>query len=142
MPPSKPSRNRRNRSTFILIASHLLTTTRKGIEKTVKWMATDHMSTTEYGAITGTLQSLKHLNARQALTFRKYDRLISRCYLMPSRFQMFRDWLVDNLLFLRDILWGFFKPILENIFFGVLRIIAIVLVNFIFYYALFKLITL
>ena len=141
MPPGKSHRNRKQRSTLIPIANHLLNTTGKSIEKTAKWMATDHSRSPEYLSITETLQNFNYFVARQALISRQFNRGMNRIYTPPSRNELVRDWLIDHLLFARDILWGFMKPILENFFYGLLRLIAILLVNFIFFYALFKFIT-
>jgi hypothetical protein len=141
MPSNKSNRNKRNRSTFLPIANHLLTTTGKGIEKTFKWMATDHSRSPEYLSVTETLQNFNYFLARQALISRRLNRNMNRIYTTPSRNELVRDWLIDHLLFTRDILWGFMKPILENIFYGLLRLVTIILVNCIFFYALFKFIT-
>lgn len=141
MPATKSYRNRKHHSVFIPIATHLLTTTGKGIEKTAKWMATDHSRSPEYLSVTETLQNFNYFIARQALVSRQFNRSMNRIYTTPTRNELVRDWLIDHLLFTRDILWGFMKPILENIFYGLLRLVTIIVVNCIFFYALFKFIT-
>lgn len=140
MLPNKSRHNRKHRSTLIPIANHLLTTTGKGVEKTFQWMTTDHSRSPEYLSVTETLQNFNYFIARQALISRRFNRNMNRIYTIPSRNELVRDWLVDHLLFARDIVWGFMKPILENIFYGLLRLIAIILANFIFFYVLIKLI--
>lgn len=141
MPPNISRRNRKHRSTLIPVATHLLTTTGKGIEKTAKWMATDHTRSSEFTSATNALQNLNYFSAKQALIFRLADRRMSRGYTIPSRSEIICDWLIDHLLFIRDVIWELLRPILESIFFGLLRLIAIVLVNVVFFYALFKLIS-
>lgn len=141
MPPNRSRRNRKHRSTLIPVANHLLNTTGKGVEKTAKWMATDHSRSPEYLSVTETLQNFNYFIARQSLSSRRFNRSMNRIYTTPTRNELVRDWLIDHLLFTRDILWGFMKPILDNIFYGLLRIVTIILVNCIFFYALFTFIT-
>lgn len=140
MPPTKSRRNRKHRSTLLPIANHLLNSTGQGVEKTFKWMATDHSRSPEYLSVTEALQSLNYLRAHQNLLTRRLDRNIKNLYSTPSRNEFVRDWTIDHLLFTRDILWGFLQPILENFFYGLLRLIAIILGNFIFFYVLITLI--
>lgn len=129
MASKKSNRIRKNHSILIPVATHLLTTTGKGIEKTAKWMATDHTRSSEYSSVTNAMHNLNYLSAKQALIFRIADRRMNRGNTIPSRSEIVCDWLIDHLLFIRDVLWGFLRPILESIFFGLLRLIAIVLVN-------------
>lgn len=140
MPPSNSNRNRKQRSTLIPIANQLLNTTGKGVEKTFKWMATDHSRSPEYLSVTEALQSLNYMRAHQILSTRRLDRNMNHIYSTPTRNEFVRDWLIDHLLFARDIIWGFMKPLLENFFYGLLRLIAIILANFIFFYVLIMLI--
>jgi hypothetical protein len=130
----------KSRSSLIVIANHLLTTTGKGIEKTFKWMATDHSRSPEYLSVTEALQSLNYLRAHQKLLTRRLDRNMKHLYSIPTRKEVVRDWLIDHLLFTSDILWGFLQTLLENFFYGLLRLIAIILANFIFFYVLIMLI--
>lgn len=85
MASNKSNRNRKNRSKFIPIANHILNSTSKGIEKTAKWIATDHTRIKEYDSVTESLQRLNYLEARQSLIFRLFDRRMKRGYLIPSR---------------------------------------------------------
>mgnify|MGYP005991357349 CR=1 FL=1 len=140
MPPNRPRRKRKHHSVFIPITNHLLNTTGKGVEKTFKWMATDHSRSPEYLSVTEALQSLNYMRAHQILSTRRLDRNMNHIYSTPTRNEFVRGWLIDHLLFARDIIWGFMKPLLENFFYGLLRLIAIILANFIFFYVLIMLI--
>lgn len=142
MESNNANRNRHKRSNFTPVATHLLNSTSKGIKKTAKWIATDHSRSSEFGSVTESLQRLNYLSARLASNNRQFERSMKQGSLIPSRSEIVWDWLIDHLLFAGDILWGFLKPILKNIFYGLLRLFAIILVNVIFFYALFKLISL
>ena len=134
------SRRKNGHPPFISVTSHLHKTTRKGIHSTFKWMATDHSRSPEYLSVTEALQSINYLRAHQNLLTRRLDRNMKNLYSIPARKEFIHDWLIDHLLFTRDILWGFLQPLLENFFYGLLRLIAIILANLIFFYVLIKII--
>lgn len=140
MPPNRSNRNKRNCSTILPVTTRLLNTTSKGVHKTFKWMATDHSRSPEYLSVTEALQSLNYLRAHQNLLTRRLDRNLKSLYSIPTRKEVICDWLIDHFLFTRDILWGFLRPLLENFFYGLLRLIAIILANLIFFYILIKII--
>jgi hypothetical protein len=50
-------------------------------------------------------------------------------------------WIIDHLLYLLDILWGFIQPILEFIFWSIVRLVLIVVLMLAMWGALFWLIT-
>lgn len=51
------------------------------------------------------------------------------------------DWVVDLLLSICDYIWGFFEPILSMLWMTLIRIVLIIGINFLFFGALYLLLT-
>jgi len=51
------------------------------------------------------------------------------------------DWIIDHLLYVKDLLWGFIEPVLTMIYWSVVRILLIIVFNVIFFVGVYLLIT-
>ncbi len=108
----------------------------KGVEKTAKWMVTDHTNATEFRGIMERQQSMNYVLASMALGNRRVERLLNTGA-GASTFEVATGWCIDHSLFIFDLLWGFIWPIVFYLLMGILAIVMIVVFNFIFFYALF-----
>ena len=108
----------------------------KGVEKTAKWMVTDHTNATEFRGIMERQQSMNYLLASMALGNRRVERLINTG-VGASTFEVATGWCIDHSLFIFDLLWGFIWPIVFSLLMGILMVVLIVVFNVIFFYALF-----
>ena len=103
----------------------------KGIEKTAKWMTTDHIGTSHLASIMELQQNMNYSNASLNLLIRRSGRF------NQSHFQSIISWMTDYLHYGWDLLIGFTGPIISMILWSIFRIIVIVACNVIFFYALF-----
>ena len=58
-----------------------------------------------------------------------------------STYEVASGWIIDHLLFVRDMLWGFFKPLLSFFFGAIRRLVLIILANVIYFGAIYLLLT-
>jgi len=114
----------------------------QGIEKTVSWMATDHLGTSDSSNMMELGQSINFTMARIRLMNRRantrYNQISES---QTSVYAIVCGWIVDHLLFVFDLLWGFIEPILTLIFLTIVKIALIILANAIFFYGLYLLFT-
>ena len=115
----------------------------KGVNKTAKWLVTDHTGSTQRISIMELQQSINYSLARMALVNRRMKRSNERVQrlintgLSDSAFEGASGWLIDHALFVFDLMWGFIWPIVSYLLWSVFIIVVIVLFNVIFFYALF-----
>lgn len=119
----------------------------RGIEKTARWFATDHTGIANSGNLTSFSQRANSNLSSMKLINRRMDRLISnherfiKTGEKPSVDEIVKNWLVDHMLYILDLLWGFIWPILLNIFFGILQIVLSIVFACILMYVVYLLIT-
>lgn len=115
----------------------------KGIEKTAKWLATDHAGSVEDINLMQSHQSINYLLAGSKLLVRtmlRNERRSDRRFNTgeeANNLEVVSGWLIDRLLYLWDLLWGFIWPILSYLFFSLLTVVLIILFNVIFFGALY-----
>ena len=115
----------------------------KGIEKTAKWLVTDHTGATQRTSMMELEQSANYSLASMALGNRRVERLLDSGQWLrntgtgASTFEAATGWCIDHSLFIFDLLWGFIWPIVFYLLMGILTIVLIVVFNFIFFYTLF-----
>jgi len=105
----------------------------KGINKTAKWMAADHTSSNLHTSIMEMQQSMNYGFATLNLLTRRSARLSQN--LNPLRSIL--CWIADYSRYAWDMLLGFLAPFISMLFWGLFRVVVIVLCNAIFFYALF-----
>ncbi len=117
----------------------------KGIEKTAKWMATDHTGATRNSSLIDLQMSSNFSIAEINLNLRRmqrYNEQVSK-YLNDgveaSSYEVVSGWLVDHIRYVWDVLWGFFEPIVSSILFVVFNSIVTFLFYCIFFYVLYLL---
>lgn len=114
----------------------------QGIEKTTKWMATDHLGTSDSSNMMELGQSINFTMAKIRLVNRRantrYNQISES---QTSIFSIVWGWFIDHLLFVFDVLWGVIEPILTLIFITIVKIVLIILANCIFFYGLYLLFT-
>ena len=119
----------------------------KGIEKTAKWMATDHTGAVARSSLMGLSQSVNFGIAELALINRRMQRNLDSTnkFIKTGIETTFLEhafaWVVDYLHYVLDLIWGFVEPIVFNILFTIYNIFLILLFNAIFFFALYVLIT-
>src|ERR1035437_612743 len=96
--------------------------------KTAKWMATDHTGSVDYslrqGSVMESQQSINFILALMGLGNRHVRRLIDRHQRLVDTgeetgfLEIAIDWIVDRILFIWDLLWGFIEPLVSFILFG------------------------
>jgi hypothetical protein len=145
---SKSLRNLKSAANGILRTSTKLAS--KATVGTVKWLAKDHHGTTDFSIRQSSIMEAQHninssiasfnLSLRRSRRYR--ERLERR--LVGVEVDLISDWLgiatgwiIDHLLYLLDILWGFIQPILEFIFWSIVRLVIIALCYIVFFGAIF-----
>lgn len=140
-PKSKAMRNLHSAGKGIVRATG--NTAAKGIEKTAKWMATDHTGSADDVRMMNSQQSISYLLAGSKLLLRtmlRNERRSDRRFNTDEEAdnsEVVSGWLIDHLLYLWDLLWGFIWPILSYLFFSLLSVVLIILFNVIFFGALY-----
>jgi hypothetical protein len=122
---------------------------------TVKWLATDHHGTADFNIRQGNIMEAQHnINSSLAsfnLSLRRSRRSLERLERKltgpdrsPNGPDLITDWLgvasgwiIDHLLYLLDLLWGFIQPILEFIFWSIVRVVIIIVCYIVFFGAIF-----
>lgn len=116
----------------------------KGFEKTAKWMATDHINSREASNLIEAMQRVNYWHAyirridRRQQVHLKVIRQIDSGKI-PTRFDDLMRWLVDHLLFILDVLWGYINPMLMFVLRTLLSIVLGIIFTAILIYVLFKL---
>jgi hypothetical protein len=138
------SRSTRNKAIRNLTSSgvSILNTTgklaAKGTVSTVKWLATDHHGTADFNLRQSSIMEAQHninsslasfnLSLRRSRRFReRLERKLNglEMDLITDWLGIATGWIIDHLLYLLDILWGFIQPILEFIFWSIVRLVFI-----------------
>jgi hypothetical protein len=115
----------------------------KGVIKTAKCLVTDHTGSTQRIGIMELKQRINYSLARMALVNRRMKRSNEQVQrlintgLNDSAFEGASDWLIDHALYVFDLLWGYIWPIVSYLLWSIFIIVAIVVCNVIFFYALF-----
>jgi hypothetical protein len=115
----------------------------KGVNKTAKWLVTDHTNAIERSNFMELEQKANFIIADVELMNRRTTRLIEstqRFIATGVRVTFFQNavgWWEDHTLYAFDLLWGFFRPILRYLLMTVLMIVMIIVFNVLFFYALF-----
>ena len=155
MVPFKSSTRKKRIKCASVANSILLSTAKvaaKGTESTFKYLAKDHTGTAEYCHIHGSLMEMRQrinytrasldlFSRKSARTNERIGRLLNTG-IDDSLLERASGWLVDHTIYAWDLLWGFITPIVGFILWGIFRVVIIILFNIIFFYVLFKLITL
>ena len=155
MVPFKSSTRKKRIKCTSVANSILLSTAKlaaKGTESTFKYLAKDHTGTAEYCNIHGSLMEMRQrinytrasldlFSRKSARTNERIGRLLNTS-IDDSLLERASGWLVDHTIYAWDLLWGFITPIVGFILWGIFRVVIIILFNIIFFYVLFKLITL
>ena len=144
---NKPNRSKAIRNLKTATKSTLRTTgniTSKGLNKTAKWLVTDHTNSTQRSSIMELEQtanyyisSVKLTNRRTQRSMKSYQRF-KDTGLLDSRLDIAIGWMTDYSLYVLELLWGFIWPIVMNLLMTILIAVAIAILNVIFFYALFK----
>lgn len=115
----------------------------KEVNKTFKWMATDHTGSTQRCSIMELEQRINYSLARMALGNRRIKRLndsvqrLNNTGVGDSTFEIAIGWLIDHALYILDLMCGFIRPIVNYLLWTIFIIFMVVLFNGIFFYALF-----
>lgn len=109
----------------------------KGIEKTAKWMATDHIGSSHLSSLMEFEQKMNYSNASLNLSTRRLARYDQDLSLLES----ILGWIADYLEYVWDMLMGFTIPMIKMILWSVFSIVVIVVCNVIFFYGIFWLLT-
>lgn len=108
----------------------------RGIEKTAKWVATDHVGTAERSDLMALQQDASFIIAKMTLANRRANRNNSNILTFIA------GWVIDYGLYIFDLLWGFIWPILLFIAWSLLSAILIAAFIGITFYVLFQLLIL
>lgn len=91
----------------------------RGIERTAKWVATDHVGTAQRSELMATEQDLCFILADMALINRRAARN------NESVLAFIAGWVIDYGLYVFDLLWGFIWPILMMLIWNIFSAILI-----------------
>ena len=105
----------------------------KGVNKTAKWMTTDHIGSSHLASMMELQQKINYSDASHNLLMRRLERFDE------SLSERILGWIADYLHYLWDLLIGFTGPIISMILWSIFRIIVIVACNVIFFYGLYLL---
>ena len=109
----------------------------KGIEKTAKWMATDHIGSSHLSSLMELEQKMNYSNASLNLQVRRLARYDQDQSLLESTL----GWISDHLIYAWDMLLGFAIPMIKMFLWSIFSIVVIVACNVIFFYGLYLLLT-
>lgn len=146
---SKSLRNLKSASTGILNASGKVAS--KATVGTFKYLANQTPAQTEYVRRQSTVMDaqwgINSSIAKMHLIVRRMERGNAYCKqfmdtgIEAGLFEKAFDWLIDNLLFVLELIWGFFEPILTMLWMTLVRAILIIACNVIFFGGLIWLLT-
>ena len=115
----------------------------KQIEKTAKWIVTDHTGPTKRTKIMELERSANHHLASMALSNRRLDRLsdnvrrLINTNLGDSPFEVAVGWLVDHAFYICGQLLGFIWSIVCDLLVAIFSVLLVITFNVIFFCALF-----
>ena len=104
----------------------------RGIERTAKWVATDHVGTAQRSELMEIEQDVCFILADMALINRRAARN------NESVLAFIAGWVIDYGLYLFDLLWGFIWPILMMLVMNILSAILIAAFVGLTFYLLFQ----
>lgn len=107
----------------------------KGIEKTAKWMTTDHIGSSRLSSLMEFEQKMNYSNASLNLSTRRLARYGQNQSILESTL----GWIADYLEYAWDMLLGFTIPIIKMFLWSIFSIIVIIVVNVIFFYGIYLL---
>ena len=105
----------------------------KGIQNTAKWIATDHLETDQRSNIMALEQDLNFIIAKMVLMNRRTGRRNNNIL------EFVAGWVIDHMLFIFDLLWGFIWPFLLLIVWSILSAILVSGLICLTFYLLFQL---
>ena len=103
----------------------------KGLNKTAKWLITDHTGSTERSSMMELEQKVNFILADVELMNRRTARVIesTRRYIATGIHESSLDhsigWCIDHALYVFDLLWGFIWPIVSYLLMTILMIVLI-----------------
>ena len=115
----------------------------KGIEKTAKWIVTDHTRATHRNHMNDLERSANQHLASMALSNRRLDRLSGNVHRLintgrgDSLFEVAVGWLIDHAFHLWGLLWDLIWSIVSNLLMTIFSVLLVIMFNIIFFYALF-----
>jgi len=112
----------------------------KGMEKTAKWMVTDHLDSTQHINLMELEQKIHYSLASMKLSNRRLLRRLNSTG-QDSVSEVITGWMVDHMRYVLDLLWGFIWPIVSYLILTVVGIFLVILYSVIIYYLLFRLLT-
>jgi hypothetical protein len=104
----------------------------RGIERTAKWVATDHVGTAQRSELMEIEQDVFFILADMALINRRAARN------NESVLAFIAGWVIDYGLYLFDLLWGFIWPILMMLIWNIFSAILIAALVGLTFYLLFQ----
>ena len=115
----------------------------KGIQKTAKWLVTDHTRATKRTRIIELERSANDHLASMSLSNRRLERLSNSVRRLintgkgDSTFEVAVGWLVDHALHLWCLLWGLIWSLVSSLLMTIFSVLLIILFNVIFFYTIF-----
>jgi hypothetical protein len=137
----QPNLRKRTLRSIHTAANHRLVNTTgnlavRGIERTAKWFATDHVGTAQRSELMEIEQDVCFILADMALINRRAARN------NESVLAFIAGWVIDYGLYLFDLLWGFIWPILMMLIWNIFSAILIAALVGLSLYLLFQLLIL
>lgn len=119
--------------------------TSKGVNKTAKWLVTDHTNAIERSSMMELEQKVNFILADVALMNRRTERVMESTKrfiatgIQDSSLDHTIGWCIDHALYIFDLLWGFIWPIVSYLLMTILMIVLIIVFNVIFFYVIYLL---
>lgn len=142
---------RKIRPKFIPAANSILRSTGRLADQGFQSLAKQNADVVDHwmsrSSITESMQKLNYNCAQVKLSCRRSGREVDNIHRYletgkdPAILEKVWWWITDHLLFLWDSLWGFLEPVVMMIFFGLLRIVLIIVFNVIFFGGIYLLLT-
>ena len=111
----------------------------KGVDKTARWMATDHIGTAESSKLIEMSQELNYAVAESRLFERRMQRLVEESENKSGIFGVIYGWLVDHTIYLLDLLWGYTWPLIVYLLWIIYTLVVMVILYALLFYVLFLL---
>ena len=115
----------------------------KGIDKTAKWIVTDHSRVTHRTSMMKLEQSAKYSLASMALSNRRLDRISDNARRLintnvgDSTVEVAVGWLVDHAFYIWSLLWGIIWSIVSDLLMTIFSVLLVIMFNVVFFYTLF-----